>query len=96
MREGYGARAPMAEEAEQVAALVHEAERSQDPTAGARTPAEFRAAWSRLDLARDARVATAPDGTLAGYAQVDVVRPAGCTPTATPAAATSAPGSAPH
>ncbi|EFE80230.1 MULTISPECIES: hypothetical protein [Streptomyces] len=75
MREGYGTRAPRAEEAEQVAALVHEAERSQDPTAGARTPAEFRAVWSRLDLARDARVATAPDGTLAGYAQVDVVRP---------------------
>ncbi len=75
MREGYGTRAPRAEEAAQVAALVHEAERSQDPTAGARTPAEFRAVWSRLDLARDARVATAPDGTLAGYAQVDVVRP---------------------
>ncbi|MFF2974144.1 GNAT family N-acetyltransferase [Streptomyces albidoflavus] len=75
MREGYGTRAPRADEAEQVAALVHEAERSQDPTAGARTPAEFRAVWSRLELARDARVATAPDGTLAGYAQVDVVRP---------------------
>ncbi|MFD4988726.1 GNAT family N-acetyltransferase [Streptomyces sp. NPDC058374] len=75
MRTGYGTRAPRAEEAAQVAALVHEAERSQDPTAGARTPAEFRAVWSRLDLARDALVATAPDGSLAGYAQVDVVRP---------------------
>lgn len=70
MRAGYGMRAPREDDLPAVVDTVKRAERSQDPTAAAREEDEFRRGWSRMSLAEDAWVATAPGGEVCGYGHV--------------------------
>src|SRR5215212_11845724 len=67
--EGYAARAPGGEDAGEVAVLIYASELA-DTGASDMTLEELLDEWHSLDLAEDAVVVVAPDGTIAGYADV--------------------------
>ena len=67
--EGYTTRAPGREDADAVAALIHASELA-DSGASDMSLEELLDDWHSLDLAWDAVAVVAPDGTIAGYADV--------------------------
>ena len=67
--EGYTMRAPSREDAEAVAALIHVSELA-DTGASDMSLEELTDDWHSLDLAEEAVAVVAPDGTIAGYADV--------------------------
>ena len=66
--EGYVVRAPNADEAEAVHALITASEIAEFGEAQGYSLAELRDEWRDLDLDRDAWIAVASDGEIAGYA----------------------------
>ena len=69
MPEGYAARAPGGEDAGEVAALIHASDLA-DSGASDMSVEELLDDWHSLDLAGEAVAVVAPDGTIAGYADV--------------------------
>ena len=67
--EGYTTRAPGREDAGAVAALIHASELA-DAGVSDMSLEELLDDWHSLDLAEDAVAVVAPDGTIAGYADV--------------------------
>jgi mycothiol synthase len=67
--EGYAARAPEREDAGEVAALIHASDLA-DNGASDMSVEELLDDWHSLDLAGEAVAVVAPDGTIAGYADV--------------------------
>src|SRR5215212_9482800 len=67
--EGYAARAPEREDAGEVAALIHASDLA-DNGASDMSVEELLDDWHSLDLAVEAVAVVAPDGTIAGYADV--------------------------
>ena len=67
--EGYAARAPEREDAGEVAALIHASDLA-DNGASDMSVEELLDDWHSLDLAGEAMAVVAPDGTIAGYADV--------------------------
>jgi mycothiol synthase len=67
--EGYATRAPEHEDAVAVTALIHASELA-DTGASDMSLEELLDDWHSLDLAEDAVAVVAPDGTIAGYADV--------------------------
>ena len=69
LQEGYATRAPGREDAEEVAALIHASDLA-DNGASDMSVEELLDDWHSLDLAGEAVAVVAPDGTIAGYADV--------------------------
>jgi mycothiol synthase len=67
--EGYATRAPESEDAGEVAALIHASDLA-DSGASDMSVDELLDDWHSLDLAKEAVAVVAPDGTIAGYADV--------------------------
>jgi mycothiol synthase len=67
--EGYATRAPGREDAEEVTALIHASDLA-DNGASDMSVEELLDDWHSLDLAGEAVAVVAPDGTIAGYADV--------------------------
>ena len=67
--DGYATRAPGREDAEEVAALIHASDLA-DNGASDISVEELLDDWHSLDLAGEALAVVAPDGTIAGYADV--------------------------
>jgi len=67
--EGYASRAPGREDAREVAALIHASDLA-DNGASDMSLEELLDDWNSLDLAGEAVAVVAPDGTIAGYADV--------------------------
>lgn len=65
---GYAVRAPRADEAAAVFAVVEASEIAEFGEAVGYAQADIEADWRTIDLAHDAWVVVAPDGSLAGYA----------------------------
>ena len=69
MPEGYAKRAPVREDAGEVAALVRAADFADNGSSDMSVE-ELLDDWHSLDLAEEAVAVVAPDGTIAGYADV--------------------------
>src|SRR5215204_3411189 len=67
--EGYASRAPGREDAREVAALIHASDLA-DNGASDMSLEELLDDWNSLDLAGEDVAVVAPDGTIAGYADV--------------------------
>ena len=67
--EGYAVRAPRHEDAGEVAAMIHASDLA-DNGASDRSVEELLDDWHSLDLAEEAVAVVAPDGTIAGYADL--------------------------
>src|SRR3954451_14894663 len=70
--EGYTTRAPEREDAREVAALIHASDLADNGTSDMSVE-ELLDDWHALDLDEEAVAVVAPDGTIAGYA--DVINP---------------------
>ena len=69
LAEGYTTRSPSREDAEEIVALIVASERA-DTGASEMSLEELVDDWHDLDLAEEAVVVTAPDGSIAGYADL--------------------------